>query len=209
MLLLKMITFTVNFRSVTCNYFNSTNFKVHLSDLLVVMHRHAHVQLSVSPFSVVGYLYNPVYFAKVANTFKQHSLKMEESEIAGGSSTLQENQDDILTDDETIETSFQPRCVPLEALLGDPLAGCKQYEQLQQSPRVFKLFAVQLSHSMQFLLVTCAELIDIHIEDLYQSLLIVERLFSEVMCMSLRHVDYVLRKPSKTTSVGCNDQPNN
>ena len=160
--------------------------------------KHTHAQLSIPPFSVVVPLYNPTFVAKIADTFKQLRLKFEESKTAGESSSRQEGYDDILTDvdnkEENIETSFHPRCVSLQALLGDPQAGWKLYEQLQQSAKTYKLFGVQLSHSMQFLLDTCVELIDIHVEELYSSLLLVEHMFINITYLLLGHIDSVLRK---------------
>lgn len=142
-------------------------------------------------------VYRPEYFAMIADIFKQHRHKTTDKKATdnclGESSPSPERQKHELG---KLETSFQPRRIPIQALLADPWSVWNQYEELQPSPKIYNMFGVELSHSMRYLLDVCVELIDIHIVDMYDSLLKMELSLIENTLYTIHHIDTFMLKDS-------------
>lgn len=126
-------------------------------------------------FNVIGYHYNQELYANISRIFRQYlsKLRQRDQENPPTSTSLR------LNNERQTEPTFTPRLVPLDSLLTGPTAPCREYEQLPTSTKRVHLTDIQLSHSMQFLLQVGSELIDITVEELYSSLLMVEASFQK------------------------------
>ena len=132
-------------------------------------------------YLLIGYFYNPQLYANISGIFKQYCSKSQHREHSSGSSSE-------LNDKRPAEHTFIPRLVPLDSLLAGPMAPCRDYEMLPCSTKQVHLTDIQLSRSMQFLLKVGSELIDITVEELYMSLVMVEASFQKRTLLPLQRV---------------------
>ena len=126
-------------------------------------------------FNVIGYHYNQELYASISEIFRQYLSKSRQRDQENPPTSTSS----WLNNERQTEPTFTPRLVPLDSLLTGPTAPCREYEQLPTSTKRVHLTDIQLSHSMQFLLQVGSELIDITVEELYSSLLMVEASFQK------------------------------
>lgn len=124
-------------------------------------------------FNVIGYHYNQELYGNISGIFRQYLSKSRQRDQENPPTSTR------LNNEGQTESTFTPRLVPLDSLLTGPTAPCREYEQLPTSTKRVHLTDIQLSHSMQFLLQVGSELIDITVEELYSSLLMVEASFQK------------------------------
>ena len=130
----------------------------------------------------VGYFYNPELYTNISGIFRQYCSKSQHRDQRENSS----DSSSEFKDERQAGQTFTPRVVPLESLLARPMAPCRDYEMLPCSKKQVHLTDIQLSRSMQFLLKVGSELIDITVEELYSSLVMVEASFRKRTLLPLQ-----------------------